>query len=981
MKNDSKEDGNAEKDKRARIQEVQARTDIPDAEKARLVQQIMTEGCQWRQEVDEDERDAIYRAGIVAFAPKKTEEEREELVKSITCQVCLEYVKRPISLACQHSLCLECLRGIRKMATDQRKCPYCRDPIANSMFESARVNQAIVAFMRRLADLGRPSRAGKVVAARAHMEEVEDRPEEAFVTERAKRAGMANACSGALRMTSGPNHFGPIGPEFDPKRSRGVVVGDLYSNRMTCRMECAHLPHVAGISGRGEVGAQSVVLSGGYEDDVDEGDWFLYTGSGGKDLSGNKRNGDHNGDQVFERMNLAIKKSCLEGYPVRVVRSCKEKRSAYAPSKDALKQLQDLLEGGDSAAAAADGAGAAEGGGGGKKKKAKAGGKKKGKSEAAEEEADEEAEAESEEEQESEEEPEEPKKKKGGKAKQGKKAAKASEKEEESEEEAEADEKGEDGDEEGDKVEAEPGAIKTATAKTLLPVRYDGCYRVLACWRHKGISGFKVCRYLFVRCDNAPAPWSSDDTGDRPRMEIPERAQQEIDAAAELKEEVTYMGDNPAWDFNESTGLWGWTRDPPHGSGGGAKGSGEARKKAGAKPLTKQLEAAQRELKKLLKQLTDSYSCQLCTRVMSNEQRRPVQTPCGHNFCLQCLQGHMTKLQEAAANPAGGRKRACTQRKPCPKARCGKDLTDFMDSVRPNNTMATQAAEMAGAVAAKEAEVARLQQQVEGGAAGAAGGSGAEAPAAAEAAAKEQEDPQEQQAAAPEPSDAGTVGSDADEVMQEAGAEEAEGQKADGADEAAAAAASPSTAAALSPEPQAEAAQPPAAAAAAGEAQGRHRHAAVGLAAKYPDFDVGVIEGMLEDQGGDVGEVAAFLRRMARDQAAAARSPKAAAARKPAAGGKRKRKGAGRGKAAKAKADEDEDEDADEAEADADEVEEQQEQDVAEAEGAEDGAEEEAEEEEVAVAVAAKGRKAAGAGKKRAAPAEPAKRRRKMAAA
>jgi hypothetical protein len=34
---------------------------------------------------------------------------------------------------------------------------------------------------------------------------------------------------------------------------------------------------------------QSVVLSGGYEDDRDEGEWFLYTGSGGRDLSGNKR--------------------------------------------------------------------------------------------------------------------------------------------------------------------------------------------------------------------------------------------------------------------------------------------------------------------------------------------------------------------------------------------------------------------------------------------------------------------------------------------------------------------------------------------------------------------------------------------------------------------------------------------------------------------------------------------------------------------
>jgi hypothetical protein len=40
-----------------------------------------------------------------------------------------------------------------------------------------------------------------------------------------------------------------------------------------------------------------VVLSGGYEDDHDEGEWFLYTGSGGRDLSGNKRT-----NKVGERM-------------------------------------------------------------------------------------------------------------------------------------------------------------------------------------------------------------------------------------------------------------------------------------------------------------------------------------------------------------------------------------------------------------------------------------------------------------------------------------------------------------------------------------------------------------------------------------------------------------------------------------------------------------------------------------------------------
>lgn len=145
---------------------------------------------------------------------------------------------------------------------------------------------------------------------------------------------------------------------------------------MDCRQWGAHFPHVAGIAGQGNVGAQSVVLSGGYEDDRDEGEWFLYTGSGGRDLSGNKRtNNVQSFDQVFEKMNKALKLSCVKGLPVRVVRSYKEKRSAYAPSEDT-------------------------------------------------------------------------------------------------------------------------------------PVRYDGLYRIVRCWRKKGQQGHLMCRYLFVRCDNEPAPWS-----------------------------------------------------------------------------------------------------------------------------------------------------------------------------------------------------------------------------------------------------------------------------------------------------------------------------------------------------------------------------------------------------------------------------------------------------------------------------------------
>ena len=41
-------------------------------------------------------------------------------------------------------------------------------------------------------------------------------------------------------------------------------------------------------------------------------------------------------------------------------------------------------------------------------------------------------------------------------------------------------------------------------------MRYDGTYRIVKCWRKPGAQNFLMCRYLFVRADNSPAPWSSE---------------------------------------------------------------------------------------------------------------------------------------------------------------------------------------------------------------------------------------------------------------------------------------------------------------------------------------------------------------------------------------------------------------------------------------------------------------------------------------
>ena len=105
----------------------------------------------------------------------------------------------------------------------------------------------------------RPPSAAAAAAKLAN----DQRPDEAFVTERAVRAGKANASSGRIFVTIAPDHFGPIPASADPTRGRGVLVGDMWADRLECRQWGAHFPHVAGIAGQSSQGAQSVALSGG----------------------------------------------------------------------------------------------------------------------------------------------------------------------------------------------------------------------------------------------------------------------------------------------------------------------------------------------------------------------------------------------------------------------------------------------------------------------------------------------------------------------------------------------------------------------------------------------------------------------------------------------------------------------------------------------------------------------------------------------
>lgn len=60
---------------------------------------------------------------------------------------------------------------------------------------------------------------------------------------------------------------------------------------------------VAGIHGRENEGAYSIVLSGVYEDDQDDGEEFFYSGCGGKEKDPRKRLSNQVADQTLKRHN------------------------------------------------------------------------------------------------------------------------------------------------------------------------------------------------------------------------------------------------------------------------------------------------------------------------------------------------------------------------------------------------------------------------------------------------------------------------------------------------------------------------------------------------------------------------------------------------------------------------------------------------------------------------------------------------------
>jgi putative restriction endonuclease len=105
----------------------------------------------------------------------------------------------------------------------------------------------------------------------------------------------------------------------------GIAIGTTFDSYVAMRAAGIHNQTQAGIAGLAGRGAESIVISGGYEDDQDFGSEIIYTGQGGRDASGR-----HIADQKLERGNRALVTSELEKLPLRVIRGA-DRKNPFAP--------------------------------------------------------------------------------------------------------------------------------------------------------------------------------------------------------------------------------------------------------------------------------------------------------------------------------------------------------------------------------------------------------------------------------------------------------------------------------------------------------------------------------------------------------------------------------------------------------------------------------------------------------------------------
>lgn len=107
----------------------------------------------------------------------------------------------------------------------------------------------------------------------------------------------------------------------------GVKVGDLFIDRQEMHDRNVHRPLQAGISGTKVEGADSIVVSGGYADDEDHGDYILYTGHGGRENGSRKHVKNQSPDAPG---NAGLITNWTLGLPTRVTRG-RNRGSPFSP--------------------------------------------------------------------------------------------------------------------------------------------------------------------------------------------------------------------------------------------------------------------------------------------------------------------------------------------------------------------------------------------------------------------------------------------------------------------------------------------------------------------------------------------------------------------------------------------------------------------------------------------------------------------------
>jgi hypothetical protein len=110
----------------------------------------------------------------------------------------------------------------------------------------------------------------------------------------------------------------------------GIRVGQQFVERRELYDLHVHRHLQAGISGTKADGSDSIVVSGGYVDDEDHGDWIVYPGHGGNAGSSRRQVAHQSIDTAGD---ASLIRSRAQGLPVRVIRRKHISNSSDCPSR------------------------------------------------------------------------------------------------------------------------------------------------------------------------------------------------------------------------------------------------------------------------------------------------------------------------------------------------------------------------------------------------------------------------------------------------------------------------------------------------------------------------------------------------------------------------------------------------------------------------------------------------------------------------